>query len=340
MKALTCLILCLFTLLPLAACTPQPTMPKTIELDGKIRNVHDPVMAKDGKYYLYSTGRGIPIRCSADMAHWEECGSVFGLYPDWLMKAVPDVGDLWAPDISFYSGMWHLYYAASTFGKNGSVIGLATNATLDPSAPNYAWVDAGEVIASHLTDDWNAIDPNLAFGENGQLWLAFGSFWSGIKLRRIDHATGKLAVDDATLYSIASRPDRSVSHGAIEGAFIVHRGEYYYLFVSFDQCCRGVDSTYKIMVGRAQAITGPYSDRNGVAMMNGGGTLLVDATKRWRGPGHNSVFSENGNDWIVYHAYDAEYAGVPTLQVAPLIWTNGWPQVAGGERGSIAKKRL
>jgi arabinan endo-1,5-alpha-L-arabinosidase len=73
-------------------------MPKTIELDGKIRNVHDPLMARDGKYYVYATGPGIPIRYSSDMQHWDECGRVFGLYPDWVTKAVPGV-DVWEESV-------------------------------------------------------------------------------------------------------------------------------------------------------------------------------------------------------------------------------------------------
>ena len=73
------------------------------------------------------------------------------------------------------------------------MIGLATNVTLDAQSPQYKWVDEGEVLASQPGDDWNAIDPNLAFDEHHQPWLAFGSYWSGIKLRKLDLATGKLA---------------------------------------------------------------------------------------------------------------------------------------------------
>jgi arabinan endo-1,5-alpha-L-arabinosidase len=102
-----------------------------------------------------------------------------------------------------------LYYAGSTFGSRRSVIGLATNVTLDPNRPDYAWVDEGEVIASSPTDDWNAIDPNLVLDENQQPWLAFGSYWSGIKLRKVDAATSKLATDNPQLYALASRAPKA-----------------------------------------------------------------------------------------------------------------------------------
>jgi len=182
------------------------------------------------------------------------------------------------------------------------------------------------VIASQPGDDWNAIDPNLAFDEAGQPWLAFGSYWSGIKLRKIDSTTGKLATDDPKLYALASRPHNAESPGAIEGAFIIHHGAFYYLFASFDFCCRGADSTYNVRVGRATQLTGPYVDRDGKAMLAGGGTPLLAAYDRWRGPGHNGIFQENDTDWIVYHAYDALEVGVPKLRIEALTWdAEAWP---------------
>jgi arabinan endo-1,5-alpha-L-arabinosidase len=297
----------------------------TLEPEGFIRTIHDPVMAKEGDaYYVFSTGSRIMIVCSKDMVTWEFCGRVFEEVPGWLLRAVPGVGDLWAPDISFFNGKWHLYYAGSTFGSNRSAIGLATNKTLDPDSPDYAWADEGMVIASQPGDDWNAIDPNVAFDENGQPWLAFGSFWSGLKMHRLDPATGKLAEEDPTLYPLASR--RGTGTDAIEAAFIVRRGDYYYLFASFDQCCQGAASTYNVRVGRSQQITGPYVDRDGKPMLEGGGTLILSAYDRWRGPGHNGVYIADGVYWIVYHAYDAQTAGIPKLRIESLAWDeDGWP---------------
>jgi GH43 family beta-xylosidase len=63
--------------------------------------------------------------------------------PAWLSDAVPGVGNLWAPELVEHDGTWYLYYSASTFGTNTSVIAVATNTTLDPNDPDYAWVDGG-----------------------------------------------------------------------------------------------------------------------------------------------------------------------------------------------------
>ena len=192
-------------------------------------------------------------------------------------------------------------------------------------------MDEGPVIASRHFDDFNAIDPNIVIDEEGRPWIAFGSFWSGIKLRRISTGTGKLSNEDKTLYAIASRPRGPLSPGSIEAPFIVRKGNHYYLFVSFDLCCRGVASTYKIMVGRSERVTGPYVDTSGVPMWAGGGTLVLSGSERWRGPGHNAILLREDGDKIIYHAYDAAQAGVPTLRIGSLVWDqDAWPLATNG----------
>ncbi len=315
---------------PSATATSVPlttTAPLILEPQGFIQRIHDPVMAKEGDtYYVFSTGARLVIICSPDMVTWEFCGRVFERPPQWISAFNREVGDLWAPDISFFDGKWHLYYAGSSMGSQNSVIGLATNVTLDPQHPDYAWVDEGEVLHSTPGGNWNAIDPNLAFDTAGQPWLLFGSYWDGIKLRKIDPATGKLATDDTTLYALASRRGSGQGTEAIEAAYLTHRGDYYYLFVSFDACCQGRDSTYNVRVGRATEITGPYVDRDGVPMLEGGGTQILFPYDQWRGPGHNAIFVEDGVYWLVYHAYDAQQNGISKLRLEALTWDeDGWP---------------
>jgi arabinan endo-1,5-alpha-L-arabinosidase len=300
------------------------------ELQGDLRQVHDPTIIKEGDtFYLFSTRAGISIRCSTDLVRWKLCGDVFGHLPQWAVQDVPGLRGLWAPDISYFNGKYHLYYSASTFGSNRSSIGLATNLTLDPTSDKYRWEDQGKIIGSYSSNDWNAIDPNIVLDEQGQPWLSFGSFWSGIKLRKIDHTTGKLSSLDQTLYSLASRPRTKELPGAIEAPTIFRKNGYYYLFVSFDFCCRGKESTYNIRVGRARRVTGPYTDRSGKPMMEDGGTLLLAGEGRWRGPGHCAILQDKNGEKLVYHAYDAEWRGTPTLRITPLIWdAEGWPTVS------------
>jgi arabinan endo-1,5-alpha-L-arabinosidase len=110
---------------------------------------------------------------------------------------------------------------------------------------------------------------------------------------------------------------------------IIRRKGYYYLFVSFDFCCRGVNSTYNIRVGRSKRVTGPYLDRDNKDMMEDGGTLVISGGKRWRGPGHCAILRDTNGDKLVYHAYDADARGVSTLRIAPIVWdTADWPAVS------------
>jgi arabinan endo-1,5-alpha-L-arabinosidase len=318
--------------------------PKPISVDGDIKYVHDPSIIREGDtWYLFSTANGpnrkgqLPIRCSKDLHRWTLCGHVFDQIPEWITKESPTTKELWAPDISYFADEFHLYYAFSVFGKNTSGIALLTNKTLDPNSRDFHWVDHGLVLRSRAEDDFNAIDPNLILDKNGEPWLSFGSFWSGIKMRKIDLKTGLASAKDTQLYSLArrkrpenpptDRPNLPGNWQAIEAPFIVHHDKFYYLFVSFDLCCRGIRSNYKTMIGRAKNVTGPYLDADGKPMMEGGATALLVGNKRWVGSGGESVLQKKDGDIIVFHAYDAE-TGEASLQISTIDWKDGWPHAA------------
>lgn len=320
-----------------AAFSSAPTLLNDYKLTGSVAPVRDPSMIRQGStYYLFSTDDGVPvggslpIRCSADLMAWTECGHVFDQVPAWVLQKVPGVAGLWAPDISYFNGEYHVYYVGSIFGTNESVIGFATNVTLDVTDPNYAWVDHGEVLSSARGDDFNALDPNIFIDGDGSIWLTFGSFWTGIKQAAVNPATGLLASAYPEAYAIAARPQNSPP--AVEAPFIVHHGNYYYLFVSFGQCCEAnpYQSDYRMMVGRGTSVHGPFVDTNGVPMLQGGGTeLLAGSGSQWNAPGGQSVFTDptTGATTIVFHAHQLP-AGTPYLFANTLTWDGDWPQVA------------
>lgn len=309
--------------------TETPMLP---ELTGAIRNVHDPVLIKqDDYYYLFHTGSGIPVKRSRDMVDWRVAAGalVFLQPPEEAFEYVEGADAIWAPDISYYNDLYHLYYSVSTFGSQRSAIGLATNQTLHPESDDFEWVDHGIVIHTGYSSRYNAIDPNLILDEDEQPWLVFGSHWDGVKMVRLDYETGMRSEEDDRVYSIASRARHP---RAVEAPFIIRKNGYYYLFVSFDQCCQGINSTYNVRVGRSEEVTGPYVDRDEIPMLLDGGTQITFPTSRYKGPGHNAIYSEDGQDYIVYHAYDAVQAGTPTLRIDPLEWDEeGWPHIPGME---------
>jgi arabinan endo-1,5-alpha-L-arabinosidase len=322
------------TLLP-GASIPAELAPLNERMSGNYFPVHDPCIIKRGStYHVFSTGQAhdptglLPWRTSTDLAHWKLQGKVFDAIPQWAQEAVPGTRGLWAPDIVYVNDEYRLYYSCSTFGSNRSVIGLVVNRTLDPQSSRFKWEDRGLVIASQRGDDFNAIDANYIVARDGAHWLSLGSFWSGIKLFPLDPASGKPRAGDKRKYSLASRPVPEDAPGAIEAPFIIEREGYYYLFVSFDYCCRGVSSSYYIVAGRSRSILGPYLGRDGKSMLDGYGTLLLDGDRRFRGPGHQAVLRDAGRDYLVYHTYDAEHDGRSTMRISPLEWSaDGWPSV-------------
>lgn len=315
------------------------SLPKQVVLSGDIVPAHDPVLIREGDtYYSYSTGmddrKPILARASGDLAAWHALPGPLKAIPDWALQSVPGARDIWAPDIAKVGDRYRLYYSVSTFGSQHSVIGLATSETLDPASPRYGWRDEGAVIASSDAVDFNAIDPNFFADSDGRHWLTFGSFWTGIKLVELDSATGKPRAG-APIIALARR---DAAHGfAIEAPFLFRHGDWYYLIVSFDQCCRGADSTYKLAVGRSRSIAGPYVDTDGIPMLEGGGSILLEARQddRFRGPGHAAYFRDNdGKEYLIHHAYDRDNRGARTLRLERLGWTaDGWPQAAIASRG-------
>ncbi|MCB9273132.1 MAG: arabinan endo-1,5-alpha-L-arabinosidase [Lewinellaceae bacterium] len=298
--------------------------------------VHDPVaIRQDDTYYLFCTGPGISVWSSGNLKEWKREKPVFEAAPTWAPKAVPGFKNhIWAPDISSHNGLYYLYYSVSAFGKNTSAIGVATNRTLHPESPDFKWTDHGIVVQSVPNRDlWNAIDPNLAFDEQGAPWLAFGSFWEGLKLVKLDSSLLAIAQPEQW-FTIARRQrapflaDADPGDGALEAPFIFRKNGYFYLFASYDYCCRGAKSDYKVRVGRSEQITGPYLDREGGRMDEGGGTLVLAGNARWPGLGHNSIYTFGGKDYFIFHAYDMADNGRPKLKVSEVEWdSGGWPVV-------------
>lgn len=298
--------------------------------------VHDPVMIREnGTYYLFCTGMGISVWYSHDMTDWKREEPVFKKAPAWAIEAVPGFkGHIWAPDISWHNNRFYLFYSISAFGKNTSCIALATNSTLDPSSPDFKWVDHGKIVQSYPNRDfWNAIDPNLIVDDNNDGWLTFGSFWGGIKMVKMNDDL--MTIDSSQIWYTLSKRQRTYDleddnpgDGAVEAPFIFRKGDYYYLFVSHDFCCRGLESNYKMIVGRSDKVTGPYIDKHGIRLTAGGGTVLMSGNDNWSGVGHNGICSDNGKDFIVFHGYDVSDNGKPKLLIREIKWTEDfWPEV-------------
>ena len=310
---------------------------------GQTSPIHDPalIIDDDGTWYVYSTGlvnreNGGTIQAwsSRDQGTtWEYSGTVWDQIPAWIDEHFSDgelPGNLWAPEITEHNGTYYLYYSASRFGGNKSLTALATNTTLDPDHPDYEWVDQGMVVSSPATGldpdnpgkTFNAIDAGIIEDADGAPYMAIGSFWYGIFLVPIEWPSGKPVADwQSKTVNIA---DRFMPGNPIEAPYITRHGGYYYLFVSFDSCCRGADSTYKVAVGRSTSVKGPYLDKDGRDMFGGGGSVVLDSHGAVNGPGGQSVFG----DYLAFHYYDGSNQDIPyfpTLGIQKIDWVDGWP---------------
>ena len=221
---------------------------------------------------------------------------------------------IWAPDIAYFNGRYNLYYAASVWGTINSAIGLVTS----PSLISPVWTDQGKVIqsnpdfATNATTDltaYNCIDPSVMVDTDGTVWLSFGSYSDGILIMQLDPSTGKRTRPSSPISpGFQQRPAVFFSNTE-EGSCLYQHGGYYYLFVNFGGCCAGVNSTYNIRVGRSTSVTGPYYDKSGVNMINGGGTMVLESNARYIGPGHAAIMNDNGTNWFTYHYYDGNNNG-------------------------------
>lgn len=301
--------------------------------------VHDPVMAKeDGVYHIFATGMGIQRMTSKDRKNWQvKAMPVMTVIPKWTRDSVSGFDKhVWAPDIIRWHNKWWLAYSCSTFGKNGSAIGLLSAAKLD----SPIWNDEGCIVASRENrDNWNAIDPNFVIDDNDTPWMVWGSFWDGIQIVRLDTtmhvAKGEKPRTLARRYApgtTTAEPNPTSAHAgtnAIEAPFVMKHQGYYYLFVSWDYCCRGSKSNYRVAVGRSKNVDGPYLDKRSNDMLNGGGTVLLEGDKKqYEATGHCAAYSIDGKDIFICHGYSTEMKGAPVLIQREIRWTDdGWPEL-------------
>ncbi|WP_167612221.1 family 43 glycosylhydrolase [Maribellus sediminis] len=322
--------------------------------------IHDPssIVKCDDTYWVFGTGDGIYSMYSSDLITWQAGPTPFTktVYPDWIKSYVGGFGgNFWAPDIIFMNDRYYLYYSCSEWGTMTSTIGCVTNKTLNPDDPDFAWVDQGFLgIWSYQPGlALNAIDPSLMRGPDGKIWMVYGSFnEEGIVVTEIDSVSGKPKSYDGNLpgKSIANSwtGPQSYVYGEGEGASMIYRDGYYYLFYNKGGCCAGIASTYFMVMGRSSNPRGPFLDKTGKALkINGqasGGTIVLKhddsrgTEDRYFGPGHFGMYSENGVDYVTFHYYDpngfypnpdANNQGGPTLGLAKLVWgEDGWPSIS------------
>ena len=280
------------------------------------------VRTPDGAFYAYATyhpwgdgdarphSRLIPIARSRDLVNWAYAGAAFESRPDWR-----DAAGLWAPDINRHRGRYVLYYSYAEFGDPDPGIGVGVS-----DSPEGPFEDRGRLLQSSTVGVPNSIDPCMVRTDDGP-YLFWGS-------KRGIH--GAPLADDGL--SLAGETFRIAGDG-VEAASLVERDGRHYFFGSRGTCCAGADSTYHVVVGRSDALDGPYVNRDGQSLLDAPGTTVLHGDDTFAGPGHGTVVrGVAGDDWLLYHAYERSNpwkgkAPGRVLMLDRIVWRDGWPTV-------------
>ena len=294
---------------------------------------HDPSMIRfeDG-YALMSTNNNLQLWTSEDAYTWQNHRSTVSGVPQWAYTYAPKTEGIWAPDIFYMNGEYRVYYCVSEFGVRNSAIGYQSTTSIMPGSTGYGWKDHGHVFHTKQgADSYNAIDADVVRDTEGNYWMAFGSFGLGIQLIKLDAKTGYQASDDKTVYNIARRTSKA-SGGAEEGPSLIEHGGKYFLFTAWDKCCQQgpniEQTTYKTAYGRADKVTGPYKDRAGYDMANGGGTILLERYGRYVGPGGGEAFQDLNRVRFVHHYYDLNGDKYNHIHIRDVVFTeDNWAEM-------------
>lgn len=282
----------------------------------------------------------------------------------------------WAPCArKVEDGLYRLYYSITGTGyldpgttswSERCFIGLMETAT---PWDVESWEDKGFVITNASDKGlnfyvsptsyqecyykFNAIDPSYIITPDGEHWLIYGSWHSGIAAVQLDPSTGKTleelgdpwgdSDEEIAEYGtlIYTRESGNRWQGS-EGPEIIYHDGYYYLFLAYD----ALDVAYNTRVCRAETITGPYYDINGNNVTSGADTYPIAThpykfsdNYGWVGISHCAIFTDGDDNW--FYASQARLPADITIegelwssnyimqgQIRKIIWDeNGWPVV-------------
>ena len=204
------------------------------------------------------------------------------------------------------------HYAHNGYGATDdwqkTDLAIATGCTTLPQ--RYTPYSTSDVY--HYGKFWpNCIDPCVFYDEEGQLWMSYGSWSSGIWMLPLDETTG---LRDYTVQHPYQVKGTTVTPGSPnancdsdpyfgkkiaggwydsgEGSYIEHIGDWYYLFMSYGGFAP--DGGYEMRLYRSARPDGPYLDAKG------GSAIQYDKYQMNYGPTatfHNGVKLMGGYQW-------------------------------------------
>lgn len=309
----------------------------------------DPTVIKDpvsGNFYAYGTENFwstdnkthiVAIIKSKDMVHWEYVADAFtpASKPSWKTGS-----NIWAPDIAYVNGKYHLYYAFSFWADPNPGIGLAI-----ADKPEGPFIDQGKLFLSSDINVQNSIDP-CYYEDDGKKYLFWGSFRTNMgTATRYGTFVTQLTDDGKAVKNLSDI--KKIAGEDFEAPMIYKHDGYYWFFGSKGTCCDGANSSYNVRVGKASSVTGPYYGQGGADIVGlDRGTFGLQRAGIFVGTGHNSsiITDKLGQDWILYHAMDVRNAVIGGVNQRALMldkvnWdpATGWPVINNGFPSSTAQ---
>ncbi|MBN7809817.1 family 43 glycosylhydrolase [Algoriphagus sp. H41] len=274
----------------------------------------DPTLIKVGDYYYASATSNewaplFPIFRSRDMVNWEVVNYVFpDGAPTWAKN------NFWAPELSYdeKQGRLYAYYTARDKSSNRLSVAVAS-----ADSPTGKFRDHGPLVAQEL----GSIDAFETRDENGKLYLLWKEDGNSrgqktpIWAQEIKEDRSGLIGEKTKLFE----NDQPWEGGLVEGVAIFRKNGYFYATYSARGCCE-IDCDYVTGVARSKSLLGPWEkfDQNPIQVDNAS----------WKCPGHGTVIEQDGDFYLLYHAYNTEgsvYVGRQGV-LEKMHWTADlWP---------------
>lgn len=289
--------------------------------------------AKNGWFYAYATqtpGKNIQAAKSKDMIHWEMLEDAMPQKPKWAS----DTQNFWAPHVLEDNGKFYMYYSGEVKGL-GLAIGVAV-----ANSPEGPFIDAGEPIIKG--ESFVNIDP-MPFDDpkTKKKYLYWGSGFQPIKVQELDITRLHFAKGSKAINVV--NPQNIPFEHLVEGAWVVYRNGYYYMFYSGDNCCEK-EPLYAVMAARSKSATGPFEKLAEVRKTQN--SVILDQNDLWTGVGHNSIITDSkGQDWIVYHGIDRKNMYIPgtksvrrPMLIDKVNYKDGWPVINNNSPSEILQE--
>ena len=273
--------------------------------------------------------------------------------PQWIKEEVPtNDGAYWAPGFFDNKTLYYSVPSGSAMEEAEGSTSCIGKLTAKGTPPNLVWEDHGTPITCTLEGENNieepepeSIDPEIFTDEDGSVYLVYGG--GHIWITKIDAVSGEQkegewwSMDENKYFHVANGPNFHYDGSRvidpedgewIEAPFMYKREHYYYLFANWYSCCMGSESTYQIIVGRSESPLGPFKDKKGINLLDGGGEVFLKTSRDLIGPGHAGIFRYTSladgslKEAFSFHYYPENEEPWATIKAFIIEWTDdGWP---------------